>query len=69
MDKIPVPQIRDFEKKLLKYLKESHPEILKSIAEKKVIEDEKKLESTIQEYVNAYLSGTAADVRPQEKAS
>jgi F-type H+-transporting ATPase subunit alpha len=69
MDKIPVPKIRDFEKKLLQYLKESHPELLRSIAEKKVIEDEGKLEATIKEYVNAYLTNTAADVRPQEKAS
>jgi len=69
MDKIPVPKIRDFEKKLLQYLKESHPELLRSIAEKKVIEDEGTLEATIKEYVNAYLTNTAADVRLQEKAS
>jgi F-type H+-transporting ATPase subunit alpha len=63
MDKIPVPKIRDFEKKLLEYLKESHPEILKSIATKKVIENESVLESVIKEYVDAYLTGQSADVR------
>jgi F-type H+-transporting ATPase subunit alpha len=63
MDKIPVPKIRDFEKKLLEYLKESHPEILKSIATKKVIENESALESVIKEYVDAYLTGQSADVR------
>ena len=63
MDKIPVPKIRDFEKKLLQYLKESHPEILKSIATKKVIENETALESVIKEYVDAYLTGQSADVR------
>jgi F-type H+-transporting ATPase subunit alpha len=63
MDKIPVPKIRDFEKKLLQYLKESHPEILKSIATKKVIENESALESVIKEYVDAYLTGQSADVR------
>jgi F-type H+/Na+-transporting ATPase subunit alpha len=63
MDKIPVPKIRDFEKKLLQYLKESHPEILKSIATKKVIENESALESVIKEYVDAYLTGRSADVR------
>jgi F-type H+-transporting ATPase subunit alpha len=63
MDKIPVPKIRDFEKKLLQYLKESHPEILKSIATKKVIENESALESVIKEYVDAYLTGKSADVR------
>lgn len=63
MDKIPVPKIRDFEKKLLEYLKESHPEILKSIATKKVIENETALESVIKEYVDAYLTGQSADVR------
>jgi len=63
MDKIPVPKIRDFEKKLLQYLKESHPEILKSIATKKVIENESALESVIKEYVDAHLTGQSADVR------
>jgi len=63
MDKIPVPKIRDFEKKLLQYIKESHPEILKSIATKKVIENETALESVIKEYVDAYLTGQSADVR------
>jgi F-type H+-transporting ATPase subunit alpha len=63
MDKIPVPKIRDFEKKLLQYLKESHPEILKSIATKKAIENESVLESVIKEYVDAYLTGQSADVR------
>jgi len=63
MDKIPVPKIRDFEKKLLQYLKESHPEILKSIATKKVIENESALESVIKEYVDAYLTGQSADMR------
>jgi len=63
MDKIPVPKIRDFEKKLLQYLKESHPEILKSIATKKVIENETALESVIKEYVDAYLTGQSAEVR------
>lgn len=63
MDKIPVPKIRDFEKKLLEYLKESHPEILKSIATKKAIENESALESVIKEYFDAYLTGQSADVR------
>jgi len=63
MDKIPVAKIRDFEKKLLQYLKESHPEILKSIATKKVIENESALESVIKEYVDAYLTGQSADMR------
>lgn len=65
-DKVPVSRIRDLEKKLLAHLKESHPELLKSIAEKKVIEDEKVLENTIAEFVDAYLKGTAADVRTQK---
>jgi len=63
MDKIPVAKIRDFEKKLLQYLKESHPEILKSIATKKAIENESALESVIKEYVDAYLTDQSADVR------
>jgi len=63
MDKIPVAKIRDFEKKLLQYLKESHPEILKSIATKKAIENESALESVIKEYFDAYLTGQSADVR------
>ncbi|MFN3604031.1 MAG: F0F1 ATP synthase subunit alpha [Leptonema sp. (in: bacteria)] len=63
MDKIPVNQIRDFEKKLLQYLKESHPEILKSIRETKEIQDEKTLENTIKEYAESYIKGESPDVR------
>ncbi len=63
MDKIPVAKIRDFEKKLLQHLKESHPEVLKSIATKKVIENESSLEAVIKEFVDAYLTGQSADVR------
>jgi len=63
MDKIPVAKIRDFEKKLLQHLKEAHPEVLKSIAEKKVIENEATLESVIKEFVDSYLTGQSADVR------
>ncbi|MCS7206193.1 MAG: F0F1 ATP synthase subunit alpha [Leptospiraceae bacterium] len=65
-DKVPVPKIRELEKLLLKHLKEAHPEILKSIAEKKIIEDEKLLENTIMDFVNSYLSGTAADIRTKK---
>lgn len=71
MDQIPVRQIRDFEKKLLQFLKESHSEILKSIKETKIIEDEKKLELTIKDFVNTYILGKTPEVRPfdEKKAS
>ncbi len=63
MDKIPVFKIRDFEKKLLTYMKEAHPEVMTSIAEKKTIENESELESYIKDFVESYLSNTAADIR------
>ncbi len=71
MDQIPVRQIRDFEKKLLQFIKESHPEILKGIRESKTIDDEKKLELTIKDFVNFYLTGQMPEIRPldEKKAS
>lgn len=68
MDKVPVEQCRRFEKELLKYMSESHAEFGKGIREKKVIENEKELESVIKEFVDAFLNNRSADVRAQKSA-
>ncbi|MBI3395788.1 MAG: F0F1 ATP synthase subunit alpha [Spirochaetia bacterium] len=62
MDKVPIERVREFEKALIQYMHEAHPEIPRAIKEKKVIEDERSLEKTIHEFTDSFLS-KAADVR------
>ena len=45
VDSIPVPEVRRFEKEFLQFVETSHPSILKSIAEKKLIDDATKAEA------------------------
>jgi len=39
VDNIPVPDVRRFEKEFLQFVETSHPGILKSIVEKKALDD------------------------------
>jgi F-type H+-transporting ATPase subunit alpha len=39
IDNIPVPEVRRFEKEFLQFVETSNPGILKSIAEKKALDD------------------------------
>jgi F-type H+/Na+-transporting ATPase subunit alpha len=44
LDNIPVPEVRRFEKEFLQFVETSHPSILKTIAEKKALDDGLKAE-------------------------
>jgi F-type H+-transporting ATPase subunit alpha len=52
LEDIEVAQVGAFEKGLLKYAAEKHPDIRKEIAEKKALSDDlkKKIEGVIKEY-------------------
>lgn len=55
MDRIPVADVKRFESQLMKYLRERHGSILAGIREKKVIEDEGRLEKLIIEFADEFL--------------
>jgi F-type H+-transporting ATPase subunit alpha len=44
IDSIPVPEVRRFEKEFLQFVETSNPSILKSISEKKALDDGLKAE-------------------------
>jgi F-type H+-transporting ATPase subunit alpha len=44
LDTIPVPEVRRFEKEFLQFVETSHPSILKTVAEKKALDDSLKAE-------------------------
>ena len=46
MDDLPINQVRDFEKELYKYVDAANPGLLRSIMEKKVLDDALKAEMT-----------------------
>ncbi len=54
LDSIPIDMIRSFENRFLDYMQKEQSNILKMIREAKVIENETKLRSIIEEYVNDF---------------
>lgn len=56
LDKLPAEKVRDFEKSFIPYLKANHEDILKSIREKKVMEDDVKAKLT--DLIKTYLETT-----------
>ena len=60
IDSVPVPEVRRFEKEFLEFVENSHPGILKSIGEKKALDDGIKAE--IKEAVEAFKQRFAAAV-------
>lgn len=68
MDKVPVAQCRRYESEMLKYMSGHHPEIGKSIREKKVIENEKELENLLRAFTDLFLNESAAAGRAQKSA-
>ncbi|MFH1682107.1 MAG: F0F1 ATP synthase subunit alpha [Candidatus Eisenbacteria bacterium] len=56
LDDVPVVKIRDFETRLLAFMRDTHPEILKSIAEKKEItpENEEAMTAAMKEFKTGY---------------
>jgi F-type H+-transporting ATPase subunit alpha len=61
-DDLPVEQIRDFEAELYKYVDASHPGLLRTIMEKKVLDDSLKAEMTkvIKEAKETFVAGRKA---------
>ncbi len=60
IDSIPVPEVRRFEKEFVEFVENSHPGILKSIAEKKALDDAIKAE--IKKAVEAFKERFTAAV-------
>lgn len=58
MDDVPVEEIRAFEKDMLAFLRDVHPEILTAIKDKKVIDD--KVEKGLSEAITAFKKGRQA---------
>jgi F-type H+-transporting ATPase subunit alpha len=50
LDDIPTDRIKAFEVEFIKFMRSSHPEILKGIKESKVIGDEEGLKKAIEEF-------------------
>ncbi len=65
LDKVPVEQIKDFEREFLKFLKGAQPQILEEISNtgELALAGEDKLKKVIVDFVEGYLSGKKADVR------
>jgi len=60
LDSIPVPAVRRFEREFLAFVETNYPGILKSIAEKKALDDN--LKSEIKKAVDAFKERFATDV-------
>jgi len=58
LDDVPVNQVRDFEKELFKYVDSTNPGILRTIMEKKILDDQLKaqLQSIIKEAKQQFVS-------------
>ncbi|MGA7753355.1 MAG: F0F1 ATP synthase subunit alpha, partial [Candidatus Sulfotelmatobacter sp.] len=58
LDDLPVNQVRDFEKELFKYVDATNPAILRTIMEKKVLDDTLKgqLQSLIKEAKQQFVA-------------
>ncbi|MBN2246917.1 MAG: F0F1 ATP synthase subunit alpha, partial [Candidatus Aminicenantes bacterium] len=56
LDKIPVPKIRDYEKRLYEYFDSEHPDLLKLIAEKKKIDNQmdEEISKSLKEFNQIY---------------
>ncbi len=55
-DQVPVENIQNFESEYLKFLRETHPEILSGITETGELEDPDRLNEITAEFVNDYIS-------------
>lgn len=56
LDKVPVELVSEFEAQFLDFMRKENSDLLKSIKEAKVIEDEDKLKSVIEKFVNDFKS-------------
>jgi F-type H+-transporting ATPase subunit alpha len=64
-DPIPVPQVREFERKLLDHLHSTHKELIAALVKDKDIagDNEKALQKVVGDFQKSYLSGKTADPR------
>ncbi len=69
LDQVPVPQVPEFERKFLPYMRQVHPEISKGIREKKALDDATKasLKTVLEEFLVSFKGGSAPDPRSLEK--
>ncbi len=58
LDDMPVPQVREFETELFKYVDSTNPGILRAIMEKKVLDDQLKsqLQNVIKEAKQQFVA-------------
>lgn len=63
LDKVPVNQVKDFEKKFIKFLNEAHPELLEEIMNTGQMQSVDKLMKVSGDFAESYMSGKKADVR------
>ncbi len=66
VDDVPVENVRDFEKKLLSFVENSHPGLLQAIREKKALTDEIKadLEQALKDFKDRWTEETNVAARP-----
>jgi len=57
IDNVPVPNVKDFEYKLLRHFKDSHSDVLGGIMESGQIQDIEGLKKVIAEFADNYISG------------
>src|ERR1700739_3295719 len=62
LDDMPVDQVRDFEKELYKYVEATHPQVLRAIMEKKILNDQLKgqLQNVIKEAKQQFVAAREA---------
>jgi F-type H+-transporting ATPase subunit alpha len=74
VDKLPVESLREFETELYRFIDENHPEIWKTIREKREIDDELKktvdnaLKTFTQRFVSSKEDGVPDDARAEKKS-
>jgi F-type H+-transporting ATPase subunit alpha len=54
VDKVPVEKVKDFEAKFIRFLKESHPQLLNEIAESGVLKSDEELKKVTAQFVEKY---------------
>ncbi|MGB7296879.1 MAG: F0F1 ATP synthase subunit alpha [Candidatus Aminicenantales bacterium] len=68
LDDLPVNRIREYESELYAHIEKKHPDILRTIAEKKSIDDalDEAIASAIEEFNAEFKEGSAEDVQKKE---
>jgi F-type H+-transporting ATPase subunit alpha len=69
LDKIPVNEVRKWEKQFLTFIHNQKPEIWDELDQKKDLSDDltRKIEAAIKEFQSQYASGDAADAQARER--